>query len=358
MKTKKTSELAVKIGENGLNYAVVTKQSHILYLTGMKIHPGDRLFAAVIDELGNITFVCNRMLPMPEAAMDSSVWYHDCDDGMLAVSGLICRNAAVGLDYDWQYGYTDRLASLRPDLHFGNGSVLVEEMRMVKCDDELSLLRKSSEINDQCMSELVKSISEARSEQELALHLNEYHRSLGIEDGGGGAIISFGTNAVDPHHAPDDTRLRHGDNIVMDFGFGYHGYLSDMTRTVFYREVSQELEKIYNTVLAAQAAALAAIKPGIEIHLVDSAARALIRDAGYGAFFPHRTGHGIGLDVHEPPFVSGSEHIMLRPGMVFSVEPGIYVPEIGGVRIEDLIIVTERGYENINCYSKALKIVG
>lgn len=357
MITEKTVQLAAKMQEADIDYLILSRPSHVLYLTGQDVHPGDRLFVVVLDTDGNLSFVCNRMLPMPEEVHDSVVWYHDCDNGILAVSSLIGSSSTVGLDSDWAYGYASALSSVRTDLRFANGSALIEQMRMVKSEAELELLRISSRINDKCMSYLVSEISDSLSEKELAEKLFGYHASLGQGQPGGGAIISYGVNAVDPHHFPDGSRLHPGEGIVMDFGFSYEGYLSDMTRTVFFKEVSPELEKIYRIVLEAQETAIALIRPGRSASEIDEAARAVIRSHGYEEYFPHRTGHGIGLDVHEQPFISRASELILVPGMVFSVEPGIYVPGLGGVRIEDLLIVTDNGSENLNSFTKELTIV-
>lgn len=357
MITERTTRLAERMRAVEIDYLILSRPSHVLYLTGLKVCPGDRLFVAVLDAEGRLSFVCNRMLPMPESVYDSIVWYHDCDNGVFAVSSLIGVGSTVGIDSEWTYGYASSLASIRTDLSFTNGSALIEQMRMIKDDAELELLRISSRINDKCMSYLVSEISGDLSEKELSEKLFDYHASLGQGEAGGGAIISYGVNAVDPHHFPDGSRLRPGDSVVMDFGFSYKGYLSDMTRTVFFREVPAELEKIYRIVLQAQEAAIALIRPGRSAGEIDEAARALIRAYGYEAYFPHRTGHGIGLDVHEPPFISSTSDLILLPGMVFSVEPGIYVPGLGGVRIEDLVIVTGNGAENLNSFTKELTTV-
>lgn len=356
MKTEKITKLVETMRSYDIDCLILSHQTHLLYLTGLRISPGDRLFAAVVKN-GELYFVCNRMLPMPEDIQDSVVWYHDCDNGIYSLSSLIPHGARVGIDSGWPYGYFSELTALRGDLVFTNGSVCMDELRMVKSEQELELLRRSSEINDMCMRYIVGEISDRLTEAELADMLFSYHDSLGYGKATGGAIISYGVNAVDPHHFPDSSRLHHGDNIVMDFGFLYRDYFSDMTRTVFYRHVSDELRRICGIVLEAQEAAFSVIRPGCTAGEVDGAARAVISACGYGEYFPHRTGHGIGLDVHEPPFITGASPLVLKPGMVFSVEPGIYIPGVGGVRIEDLVIVTDTGYENLNTFPKELLVI-
>lgn len=165
MITERTTRLAERIRAVEIDYLILSRPSHVLYLTGLKVCPGDRLFVAVLDAEGRLSFVCNRMLPMPESVYDSIVWYHDCDNGVFAVSSLIGVGSIVGIDSEWTYGYASSLASIRTDLSFTNGSALIEQMRMIKDDAELELLRISSRINDKCMSYLVSEISGDLSEK-------------------------------------------------------------------------------------------------------------------------------------------------------------------------------------------------
>ena len=173
-----------------------------------------------------------------------------------------------------------------------------------------------------------------------------------------GQLVCFGPNGADPHHGPDGTRLREGDSVVLDIFIPIGRYWCDMTRTVFFRSASEEGRRVYETVKAANLAAEAVIRPGMPMREIDRAARRVIEEAGYGPHFTHRLGHGCGLDCHEPPDNSAACGVLTRPGMVFSVEPGIYLPGKLGVRIEDLVLVTEEGCEVLNAYPKELQVVG
>ena len=170
-------------------------------------------------------------------------------------------------------------------------------------------------------------------------------------------ITCFGANGAEPHHDNDDTRLKDGDSVILDVGLLHRRYCSDMTRTLFFGHVDAEQQKVYDACRRANEAGRAAVRPGLPMCEFDRAARRVIEDAGYGKYFIHRTGHGIGLEVHEHPDNSSVSQIIARPGMCFSVEPGIYLPGRFGVRIEDLVCVTEDGCETLNELDHALKVL-
>ena len=169
--------------------------------------------------------------------------------------------------------------------------------------------------------------------------------------------MGFGGNAANGHHGPDKTPLKEGDCVLFDVGCKKDGFCSDMTRTFFYGEPDEESRRVYETVLKAQLAAEAVIRPGILLSEVDRTARQVIEEAGYGEYFTHRLGHFIGYDVHEAGDVSPASDIVAAPGMTFSIEPGIYLPGKVGVRIEDLVLVTEDGVKVLNHYPKELQVI-
>ena len=215
---------------------------------------------------------------------------------------------------------------------------------------------RSSAVNDQVVHAAISALREGVRENELAALVNRECLARGA-DCEGTQLVCFGPNGADPHHAPNGTVLRDGDSVVLDIFIPIRRYWCDMTRTVFFRSVSDEGRRVYETVKAANLAAEAVIRPGVPMKDIDRAARKLIEDAGYGPFFTHRLGHGCGLDCHEPPDNSASSPAVAEPGMVFSVEPGIYLPGKLGVRIEDLVLVTEDGCEVLNHASKELRVV-
>ena len=227
----------------------------------------------------------------------------------------------------------------------------------VKDEEELELMREASRINDRAMGEFKKLIRAGVTEKQIADQMHGIYISLGAEDYSFQPIVAFGANAAVGHHLPDDTVLKEGDCVLFDVGCKYHGYCSDMTRTFFYGSVDEESRKVYETVLKAQVSAEEAVRTGMVLCELDTLARNVISDAGYGPYFTHRLGHFIGTETHEKGDVSQSSRIVSAPGMTFSIEPGIYVPGKVGVRIEDLVIVTEHGAELLNHYPKELQVV-
>lgn len=170
-------------------------------------------------------------------------------------------------------------------------------------------------------------------------------------------MVLAGANAALPHGTPGLTKIKKGDLVLFDLGVVYQGYCSDITRTIAYGDITDKQAEIYNTVLKAEEAAVSAVKPGVKASELDLTARNIIAEAGYGDYFPHRLGHGLGISVHEYPSMTTTNNLQIKPGMVFTIEPGIYVPDVAGVRIEDDLLVTENGAEILTKFPKSLQIV-
>jgi Xaa-Pro aminopeptidase len=223
---------------------------------------------------------------------------------------------------------------------------LVEPFRMVKTASELERLRRSAQISDQALELVVPNLKAGRTEAEVALELEFTMRKLGADDKAFGITVASGTRGAMPHGGASHKVIQDGELVTIDMGALLDGYHSDITRTYAIGDVSSELRKIYNTVFEAQAKALGFIKAGVRCVDADAQARDWIKNAGFDEYFGHSLGHGVGLNIHEGPTLSKlAEDKRLEAGMVVTVEPGIYVPDLGGVRIEDLIVVTETGIE-------------
>ena len=218
-------------------------------------------------------------------------------------------------------------------------------------------MRESSKINDAVMDRLVAYIKEGMTELELADIIKNIFVECGA-DKAGFAIVAFGANAADPHHRNDNTRLKSGDCVLIDMGCVKNGYYSDMTRTFFFKTVSDRQREVYDLVLKANLDAEAMVAPGVRFCDIDKAARDVITQGGYGPRFIHRLGHSIGMNEHEAGDVSSANTDPVLPGMTFSIEPGIYLPGEFGVRIEDLVLVTEDGCELLNYNPKELTVLG
>jgi len=230
-------------------------------------------------------------------------------------------------------------------------SSIIEQARLYKTQTELDKMREAAKLGDEAFSHILTFIKVGMKEVEVALELERYMRTQGAESVSFEIIVASGPRSAMPHGLASQKEIQSGELVTLDFGCVIDGYHSDMTRTFGMGKVSDEHRKIYDTVLAAEEAALAAVAPQKLGKDVDAIARSMIADAGYGEYFPHGLGHGVGLEIHEAPNLSPrQEEVVLEPNMVVTVEPGIYIPGDAGVRIEDLTVVTETGVERL-CFS-------
>jgi Xaa-Pro dipeptidase len=235
-----------------------------------------------------------------------------------------------------------------PEVEIVSGQSIVNTLRMIKGDHELDNMEEAVRIAECALTATLPAIKPGVTEKEIAsklvgrLLLSGSNPELPFFP-----IVAFGPNSANPHAFPTDRGLKSGELVLIDWGANIEGYFSDITRTFAVGDVNPELEKIAEFVRKANAAGRAAVKPGVPTKQVDSAARKVIEDAGYGKFFIHRTGHGLGRESHEEPNISQFDQTILEPGMTFTIEPGIYLPNRGGVRIEDNIVVTEDGSRSL-----------
>ncbi len=236
---------------------------------------------------------------------------------------------------------------------------LVESVRIVKDQGEIQRIGRASSIADQAFGKvcelLVKELSSSNklSEADVAIELDYQMRLLGASESAFETIVAGGTNAAMPHHRADGSILTPGSTIVFDFGATYDGYRSDMTRTICVGEFSEPiLEKMWNVVAESQSAGLLHVKAGATGKEIDQACREVIENAGWGDKFTHSTGHGVGLDIHEPPWISALHEVPVAENMILTVEPGVYIEELGGVRIEDTVVVASDGYKFLTNYPK------
>lgn len=234
----------------------------------------------------------------------------------------------------------------------------LDMLRIVKTEEELESIKKAAQIGNAAFRTVLPMIKCGVTECEIAAELEYKMRCLGSEGTSFDTIVVSGVKSSMPHGMPGDKKLESGDFVTMDFGAVYNGYCSDMTRTVVMESASDEQREIYNTVLNAQLTGLETIKAGISGKAADAAARSVIENAGYGKYFGHSLGHGVGLMIHELPNLSPMSDIVLKENMVVTCEPGIYIPKLGGVRIEDLVVVKKDGILNLTSSPKELIVCG
>lgn len=341
----------------GLEQIIVTSTPSVFYLTGLWIEPHERLLALYLDSAGRLTLFGNTLFAIERDKYPFECILHGDGDNPLRHLSAIVKPGRIGIDKVWSAKFLIGLTELRSDLKPCVGSAPVDQARMRKDDAEIALMRHASKLNDQAVAAVLGQLREGATETELAVFLADEYTRLGADFPVGIQMVCFGPNTADPHHMPDKSVLSRGSCVLIDIFTPFSHYWCDMTRTVYFRSVSREEEKIYEIVRQANEAATAAIRPGIPLAQIDAIARAVITQAGYGAYFTHRLGHGAGLECHEPPDCSASSETIAEPGMIFSVEPGIYIPGKHGVRIEDLVLVTKNGGEALNAYTKQLCII-
>lgn len=336
---------------------LVSDPSSIFYLTGKWIHPGERMLVLYISIHDDHKLFINELFPVYEDLGVEKIWFKDTDDSVELLSKYMNKEETAGIDKNWPSRFLLRLMELKGASTFVNGSVVLDRARMQKDEKERDFMRETSRINDLAVEKLISLIPQGLTEKKMAQVLSSIYEELGADGYSFSPIIAFGANAADPHHEPDNSIVKPGDSVIIDIGCRKNSYCSDMTRTVFYKEVSEASRKVYNTVLEANKRAIDMIKPGVRFCDIDAAARNYIEAEGYGKYFTHRTGHSIGIEVHDFGDVSSVNTDKLEPGMIFSVEPGIYLAGEVGVRIEDLVLVTEDGCEVLNKYDKELSII-
>lgn len=339
----------------GLPQIIVTATASVYYLTGLWVEPMERMLALLLREDGTAILFGNAMFGLPETFEIPIVLHRDGENPVEGLAAAL-TDGTVGIDKFWYSKFLLGLMALRKDITPVEGSGPVDLARKCKDEEERAAMRHSSRMNDAVMAEAVAALREGVREQEVAGLINRAYLSRGA-DGEGVQLVGFGPNGADPHHAVDSTVLKPGDSVILDIFTPIGRYWCDMTRTVFYQTVSERQREVYELVRRANAAAIAEVRPGVTLSHLDATARRVIEEGGYGAYFTHRLGHGCGLDCHEPPDVSGASHGLLEPGMIFSIEPGIYLPGEFGVRIEDLVLVTETGCEVLNQYPKELQVI-
>lgn len=357
MNDRRVDRVLKRLGEKGVSQMLLTDPSSIFYLTGKMITPGSRLLALYISGRGNHRLFVNRLFPMEENFGVDICWFSDTDDIARIMASCTDHGQTLGVDRKMTAEHLLALQELGAGTSYVNASDCVNKVRGQKDEEERQKMIVASRINDRAMEEFKNLVKEGVTEEELARQVEPIYKSLGADGNSFQPHIAFGANAADPHHKPDGTALKPGDCVLFDVGCRKDMYCADMTRTFFYKYADDEARKVYDIVLRANLAGEAAVRPGARFCDIDRAARSVIADAGYGPYFVHRLGHSIGIDVHEPGDANTVNTDETAPGNVFSCEPGVYLAGRGGVRIEDLCMVTEDGVKILNHYSKELQIL-
>ena len=347
-----------KMKENGLEQLLISDPKSIAFLTGIFVDPYERLWALLLKSSGEHVFFMNTLFFVSETGY-KEVWFTDMDDQIGLIMENIDKEGTLGIDKTWAARFLIPLQERCPNLKTVWGSNCVDDVRAEKDEEEIALMKKASEINDTVMERVAEYIKEGMTERQVADFIDAEYLKEGASGNSFPTIGCFGENAADQHHEPSETRtLKAGECILIDMGCVWKGYCSDMTRTFYCKSVDEEQAKIHDIVRTAVLKAEEVIKPGIPVCDIDKQARDYIDEMGYTKYWGVRLGHFIGQDDHEFGDVSPINHNPAAVGNIFSIEPGIYIEGKYGVRVEDLVLVTEDGHELLNHVEKKYRIVG
>ncbi|MBS1714038.1 MAG: aminopeptidase P family protein [Armatimonadetes bacterium] len=344
--------LASALTRHGRSAYFCTSGVTMNYLAGFQEEGGERLLTLVVGADGKNCLIApalTRNQAERSGLQDVRVW-SDGEDPIGLVKGLLdewgCADGAFSVDDEMRSSLLLALQSALPQATFTAGHGLLGELTRIKDPGEIAKLKKAGDIADSSLADVLSKVKPGTTEWAVNELLGaEMSRRGGVPVF---AIVATGAHGAEPHHHTGQTAVAEGDVVVLDYGCQYEGYLSDITRTVVVGRPTAEQSQVYRIVYDAHMAAREAIRPGVAAEDVDRAARRVIDDAGYGEFFVHRTGHGLGMRVHEEPYICKGNSHALEVGNVFSIEPGIYLPGRFGVRIENIVAVTDDGHESMN----------
>ena len=354
-----------ELSKQGLDAVVVTAPANLYYFSGVWLEVGERATALVIRQAGAPLWIVHAMFREEVSGVElETVFWRDGERPFAQITKAIGQASRFAIDGDWEARHVlalqETMRAVAPACVAVAADDIISQLRARKDADELVKLQQASLRADGVVAKLKAQITADATELQLARQLSVLWEESHSEGMSFSPIVAVGKNGAAPHHEPDDTKVWGADGattVVVDTGGFYERYVSDITRTFVVGEPTEEIKQVYELVLAANLAGIAAAKPGVTLSDVDKATRDVIESAGYGEYFTHRTGHGVGLSIHEAPFVVAGNQQKLEVGMVMSIEPGIYLPGKFGVRIEDLIVIEEDGARPLNQAPKRLEDV-
>jgi Xaa-Pro dipeptidase len=368
MTASRLDNLRKVLTQASLNAVALNPGPTLTYLTGVRFHLMERPVVLIVDRDGDPVLILPE-LEMPKVGLFpytvKAFAYGEDPSGWeavfrKAVRSLALDNGKLGVELRQmrllEFRYVQAAA---PEAEFPDASEALAALRLNKDEAELRAMRRAVMIAQDALGSILPSIKIGQTERQIAGVLSmELLRHGSDSELPFAPIVSGGPNSANPHASPSERPLQRGDLLLVDWGATSDGYISDLTRTFAVGEVDREMQTIAGIVLAANEAGRAAGGPGAACSRVDKAARDTIEKAGYGAHFTHRTGHGIGMESHEEPYMRSDNTKVLAPGMTYTVEPGIYLPDRGGVRIEDDVVVTQDGVDVLSDMPRELAVVG
>ena len=353
---KRRQQLAAKLNEVAADAILISDLNNIRYLTGFT---GTAAYLLISPQQQILASDARYTIQLEQECPGLEIDIRDVASSLLDSADRLVKS------FGWQQlaiesGHLskadfDELQTRMPSVKLVGTTQVVQRLRMIKDESEVAAIRKSIQINELAFQNAVAAATPQQTEREFGFVLEAEMRNLGAQGFAFDPIVGVGPRAALPHARPSDFKLGSASNFLVDWGANVNGYLSDLCRMVITGDPEPKFVEIYEIVLRAQMAAIEQIRPGVEARAVDQVARSVIEAAGFGEFFQHGTGHCFGLEIHENPYISPSSDTILAPGMVLTIEPGIYLPKIAGVRIEDDVLVTDSGYEVLSNLPKALE---
>lgn len=361
----RVNHIAQWMKQNDVQVTFLTSSENVFYLSGFFSDPHERLLGLAIFQNQEPFLICPGMEKNDVLATGwgfEVIGYDDTQNPWELVNNAIDRrlNKVDRIAIEKEHMNVERYEELNrifPQAAFMSAEEKLRELRMIKEENELVKLRQAGELADYAIEVGASEIKEGKTELEVLAAIEYALKKKGVQEMSFKTMVLTGVNAASPHGTPGLTKIQKGDFVLFDLGVIVDGYCSDITRTLAYGEITEKQREIYETVLKAQLAALEASKPGVKCSDIDLTARKIITDAGYGDYFPHRIGHGLGISIHEYPSLTSTNPLQLKEGMVYTIEPGIYVPNIAGVRIEDDVVITKTGYETLTKFPKELQVI-
>nr|WP_262985731.1 Xaa-Pro peptidase family protein [Paenibacillus sp. PL91] len=344
-----------------LDAVLITQPKHIYYLSGFSSEPHERFLGLILPK-GEEPFLLVPALDIEAAKAESTVsqvYTHTDTENPYEVLKRCLQRTVSRLGIEKNHLTLQRYETLSETLEaeqFVDVEAPLTNMRAIKSADEIARLKNAARLVEQVLRDGLKHVKAGVTEMDIAAELEYAMKKAGVSPAFSTTVLSGEKSAL-PHGATGNRPIKRGDMLLFDMGVAADGYLSDITRTFAVGDVDDKLIEIYETVLEANLQGISAVCPGAVLGEVDHAARQCIASRGYGEYFTHRVGHGLGIEVHEYPSVHGDNRDLLREGMVITIEPGIYLPGIGGVRIEDDVLVTSTGAELLTTFPKHLTVI-
>ena len=352
------------MSERSIDVVFLAPGPNMYYLSGFLEEPSERLLALIIPQSGDPLFIVPELYKEHVRSfswIENLVSWKDSEDPKALLSSTLKRTLkrgqTIAVDSRMWSLFLIMLLSAAPDAKYEDAGSVMNQLRIRKSSEEVELMEKAAKIADNAFVETIKECGIGMSEHEVAAKLVYNLRRLGADAVGFEPVVGSGPNSALPHYRSGERRLQRGDLVVLDYGCLCRGYSSDITRTIAIGSCDAARQKVYATVRSAQEEAFKKTLTGVEAQSVDKVARDIITAAGYGQFFIHRTGHGIGLEIHEEPYIVAGSSMKLAEGMSFSIEPGIYLPGQYGVRIEDIVVMEKEKARRLNKADRELKII-